>query len=50
MKILTIIGFYLIIAFLWKVAEFALYGKSSPRIVDDIVAIVLAISLYYNFN
>lgn len=39
----------LVITVVWQIAEKLIYGKTSPRLIDDVVAMILAISLYYNF-
>lgn len=39
---------YVGITGIWVQTEKIIYGKSTPRLIDDIVAIVLAISLYFN--
>lgn len=50
MAILYIVLIYLGISLIWCAAEKVVYGKVTPRILDDIVAIVLAISLYFNLS
>jgi biotin transporter BioY len=39
---------YTIIAIIWQQAELRFYGEITPRLLDDFIAIVLAISLYFN--
>jgi hypothetical protein len=41
---------YLIIAVLWQFAEKIFYGHVTPRFIDDVVALILAISLYINLK
>lgn len=44
------IGFiYIVIGLMWAGAEKLFYGKRSPRLIDDVVAIVLATALYALF-
>jgi hypothetical protein len=50
MGILWIFLIYIVIAILWMIAEKIIYGVITPRILDDIVAIILATSLYFNFK
>lgn len=39
---------YVAIAGIWTQTEKMIYGKVTPRIIDDIVALALATSLYFN--
>jgi hypothetical protein len=41
---------YIIIAWIWQMAEKFFYGQVTPRTIDDVVAIILAISLYCNLK
>jgi len=41
---------YLGIAIAWTVLEKLIYGKATPSIIHDVVAIALAISLLINFK
>jgi hypothetical protein len=50
MGILWIFLIYAIISVLWMIAEKIIYGVLTPRILDDIVAMILAISLYFNIR
>ena len=34
----------------WKVLEFLFYGEVQPRIVGNIIGLLLTISLYYNYK
>jgi hypothetical protein len=45
-----VFGLYIIIATIWGIAEKAIYGQVTPRVLDSLVALALAISLYNNFN
>ncbi|MCC3687466.1 hypothetical protein LLR47_19880 [Bacillus cereus] len=47
-KILVFILIYMVIGFAWNFAEKIFYGKSTPKLIDDIVAIILTISIYNN--
>lgn len=38
---------FLVMGFLWSLLEVAVYGDSQPRVVDDIVGIILAILIYH---
>jgi TM2 domain-containing membrane protein YozV len=49
-SVLWIFLIYLFIAALWTLAESLFYGKITPRRIDDVVAIILAISLYFNIR
>lgn len=48
--ILCIYILYIIIAAIWIITEKEIYGQITPRIIDDIVAIILAVSLYFNMK
>jgi hypothetical protein len=41
---------YIVIDLFWSVGEILLYGKVTPRRIDDVVAVILAISLYFNMR
>jgi hypothetical protein len=41
---------YWLISGLWQIAEIIIYRKTIPRVLDDIVAVILAISIYFNLN
>lgn len=41
---------YVSIEGLWTLGERLIYKKATPRIIDTVVAILLAVSLYFNFN
>lgn len=43
-----IILIYVVIAGIWGSAEKLIYGKITQRKLDDIIAVILAISLYFN--
>jgi uncharacterized membrane protein YccC len=47
---LSVLGIYTAIGVLWALVEYMIYGRVEPRIIDTIVGVVLAISLYNNFN
>lgn len=49
-NLLGVFFLYAIISVIWQQLELKIYGKITPRILDDIVAVVLAISLYFNFT
>ncbi len=51
MLIEFLIGFlmYVAITVVWQITEKLIYGKTSPRLIDDVVAVILSISLYHNF-
>lgn len=48
--ILLIFIIYIVIAFLWMLAEKIIYGYVTPRGIDSVIAIILAISLYINLK
>lgn len=41
---------YSIIAVVWQQVELKFYGEITPRYLDDVIAIILAISLYFNIS
>jgi hypothetical protein len=41
---------YLAISVLWMLAESVFYGRITARKIDDVIAIILAISLYFNIK
>jgi di/tricarboxylate transporter len=49
-SILSVLGLFIIIALLWQWAEKIFYGQITPRKIDDYVAFILAISLYFNMK
>lgn len=49
MFILWIFLLYLIIGVTWQIAEKLIYKKVTPRIIDDFIAVALAILLYLTF-
>jgi hypothetical protein len=48
--ILAIFLLYSIIAMIWQTIELRFYGKITPRLLDDVIALILATSLYFNFR
>lgn len=50
LDILSILIIYVVIGLVWMAAEKLIYGQITPRFIDDVVALVLAISLYFNFK
>lgn len=46
--VIIILILYFIIGFLWATAERLIYGEVRPSRIDDVVAAMLAISIYYN--
>ncbi|WP_161805240.1 hypothetical protein [Sporosarcina globispora] len=49
-SIVGIFIIYIVIAILWQLAELRLYGKITPRKLDGLVAIILAVSLFFNLK
>jgi hypothetical protein len=45
---INVLVIYCMIGLLWTIAEKVLYGTITPRSIDDIVAFVLACSIYLN--
>ncbi|WP_010497809.1 hypothetical protein [Paenibacillus elgii] len=45
-----VLTIYLVIGVLWMAAEKMFYGQVTSRAIDDVVALVLAISLYINIK
>ncbi|NHC21010.1 hypothetical protein G6554_22575 [Bacillus sp. MM2020_4] len=39
---------FLVVGGIWSLVEKLIYGQITPRILDDIICLVLSISLYYN--
>jgi cytochrome bd-type quinol oxidase subunit 1 len=48
--LLCIMAIYAVIAALWMFGEVIFYGQITPRRIDDIVAIILAISIFMNIK
>lgn len=49
-SVFIIFMIYLFIETFWEMAEKILYGKSTPRKIDGLIALILAISLFYNLK
>lgn len=49
-NLLGIFLLYIVIAGLWTFVELKIYKEVTPRLIDDIVAIVLAISIFLNIT
>ena len=47
---LLIFFLYLAISLAWQLGEWLLYRKITPKIIDDIVAVVLAVSIFHNLR
>lgn len=45
---LQILIIYIIVSFVWSGLEYLIYGERHPRLVDDIVGIILVISIWFN--
>lgn len=41
---------FIFVAAVWQIAEKEMYGQITPRRIDDIVGLILAISLYFNIK
>lgn len=50
LSLLCIFAIYLVIGVLWQAAEFIIYGKTTPKLIDDVVAFILAISIFINLR
>lgn len=48
--ILAIYILFILIAAVWQIGEKELYGVITPRSIDNIVALILAISIYFNIK
>ena len=48
--IFCVVVLYLFISTLWTLAEKIIYGKAVPKKIDDIVAMILAVSLFCNLK
>jgi hypothetical protein len=48
--ILAIYILFILIAFIWQIGEKEMYGEITHRRIDDIVALILAISIYFNIK
>ncbi len=44
----NVLVIYCVIGLLWTIAEKMFYGTITPRTIDDIVAFILACSIYLN--
>lgn len=49
-KILSIYVIFIIVALFWMVLEQMILGETRPDSVDSIIAIILSVSLYFNFK
>lgn len=49
-RYLIILGIICSVLLLWQTLELIIYGVVTPRRVDNIIGIILAISLYNNFK
>ncbi|GAA0347767.1 hypothetical protein GCM10008931_43820 [Oceanobacillus oncorhynchi subsp. oncorhynchi] len=49
MAIIWMFILFITIGLIWRGAEKILYKKANPNPIDDVVAAILAISLYFNF-
>lgn len=47
-SVISVVILYIIIALLWQVAEKVFYGVITHRGIDDVIAIILAMSIYLN--
>ncbi|MBG9765897.1 hypothetical protein J2W97_001271 [Paenibacillus jamilae] len=45
---INVLVIYCVIGLLWTIAEKIFYGTITPRTIDDIVAFILACSIYLN--
>ncbi|WP_179280999.1 hypothetical protein [Paenibacillus sp. XY044] len=50
LDVIGVVVLYLVISLIWMAAEKLIYGQITPRFIDDVVALVLAVSLYFNFK
>lgn len=48
MGIVTFLLIYLIIGLCWQALELFFYGEVQPRVVDDIISVILAVSITLN--
>jgi hypothetical protein len=48
--VLAIYILFILIAAIWRICEKEMYGVITPRRIDDIVALILAISIYFNIK
>lgn len=48
--IISVLIIYLVIGLLWRGVEKLIYGHVTPRYIDDIVSLILSISIYYNIK
>jgi hypothetical protein len=47
---LAIYIIFILIAVVWQIGEKEMYGEITHRRIDDIVALILAISIYLNIK
>ncbi len=47
-EIFWIMLIFLVVGGAWSLTEKLVYGQITPRVLDDIVCLILSISLYFN--
>lgn len=47
---LEVFGLFIAISALWIFAERSFYGEVTPRGIDTFIAVILSLSLYFNFK
>lgn len=50
MRVVVVICIYIFVGLLWQWAEVLFYGWTSPRLLDNFVALILVISIYFNIK
>lgn len=48
--VILVFVLYVIVAVIWTIAEKMMYGHATARLIDDVVALILAISIYMNIK
>jgi hypothetical protein len=49
-SIIAIYILFILIAVIWQIGEKEMYGEITYRRIDDIVALILAVSIYFNIK
>lgn len=50
MWVLTFLVVYLLVGIIWQFMELTFYGEVQPRVVDDIIALILTASITLNIS
>ncbi|MFS0657507.1 hypothetical protein AB1L07_02615 [Niallia alba] len=50
LNLLAIFLLYMIISVFWQFIELKFYNEVTPRAIDDVIAVILAVSLFFNLT